>query len=149
MIFKLKTPEPDSERFRFVSDFIRYTAERCNPEHDSSLKQSLQIGLQHIINKEYRPAVCSLRCSVRETQSVAAYLLLAEAYAQSGQTEMALATLDVLRCVKPDRSEAEMMKEFLRQEEDNKKSFRTVVRTRMALRAERNELTGKKEAVVC
>jgi hypothetical protein len=106
--------ESDAARFRFVSDFVLYAAKRCDPLHGAPLQRSLRLNLDRIVNRNYGQAVCNLRSSVRETQSAAAYLLLAEAYAQSGQTEMALATLDVLQCVEPDRAEAEIMKRFLR-----------------------------------
>ena len=100
-------------RFSFVSNCVMHAAKRCIPENNGPLKRSLQMNLWRIFRQEYTPAVCDLCCAIRETQSSAAYLLLAEAYAQAGQTEMAMATLDVLQCVKPDRSDAETMKRFL------------------------------------
>jgi len=138
--------ESNSARFRFVSDIVMHAAEKCDPMHNEPLKRSLQINLQRIFNREYDPAVFNLRYSVRETQSPAAYLLLAEAYAQAGQTELALATLDVLQCVEPDRSDAEMMKSFLVPDNDNcakeKKCFQAAVKPRMPLRTARNTLAG-------
>lgn len=106
----------NSERFRFVSDFVEHTANQFDPPPGRLLKQLLQSYLQQIINQEYRSVIPSLCHWIRETQSSVAYLLLAEAYAQTGRTELALATLDVLSCVEPDRSEAERMKHFLLQE---------------------------------
>jgi Tfp pilus assembly protein PilF len=115
-MIQIKKTESDGDRFRFVSDFVSHAVERSDPMHGERAKRLFQLNLQQIINQEYAPAISSLRLSIRETQSTAAYLLLAEAYAQSGQTELALATLDVLRCVELDRAEAEIMKEFLLRE---------------------------------
>ena len=51
--------------------------------------------------------------AIRETQAPAAYLLLSEAYLRSGDADMAMITLDVLRCVEPDYPETDLMKKLL------------------------------------
>jgi hypothetical protein len=125
MISQVNQTGMDEVRFRLVSDFVQRAIAECDPVHSKMLKRSLQTNLQRMFNRKYTQAVCDLRNSVRETQSPAAYLLLAEAYAQSGQPELALATLDVLRCVHPTRSEAEIMKRLLLQNNGNGVNSRT------------------------
>lgn len=78
------------------------------------LPRLFQMNLQQTVDEGRAQIISNLWQSAREAQTTDAYLLLAEACAQAGLTEMALATLDVLSCVEPDRPEAERMKESIR-----------------------------------
>lgn len=104
---------PDDERIRLVSNAIARTDNRLGASENAFLKYSLQMDLRRILNKQYDAAISSLIRAIRETQAPAAYLLLSEAYLRSGDTDMALITLDVLKCVEHDFPEADLMKKLL------------------------------------
>ena len=104
---------PDDERIRLVSNAIARTDNQLGASENAFLKYSLQMDLRRILNKQYDAAISSLIRSIRETQAPAAYLLLSEAYLRSGDADMAMITLDVLRCVEPDYPEADLMKKLL------------------------------------
>ena len=144
MIARIKKSRSEDQRFDFVSSFVADAVNRSDLSLGEVWKWSLQIDIQRIINQEFELAISSLCQSVRETQCAAAYLLLAEAYAQSGQIEMALMTLDVLKYVDSDLPEAEMMKGFLLREKGDyaeaRKCLQAAVRARPALRIAWKEL---------
>lgn len=134
MMAQMKKTQPSGGRFGFVSDFVGRVVNESDSAPGELLKWSLHVDLQRVINQEYELAISSLCHSVRETQSSAAFLLLAEAYAQVGEVEMAVVTIDVLRCVDPNLPEAEMMKGFLLREKGDhaeaRRCFQATVRAR-------------------
>jgi predicted Zn-dependent protease len=144
MIARIERRGLDDERFDFVSEFVGRAMSASDLPNGDLLEWSLQTALRQIAGREYDLAISSLCQSVRDTQSAAAYLLLAEAYAQAGQAEMALVTLDVLEYVDPDLPEADMMKGFLLREkgdyEEARKRFRAAVQARPSLYAAWKEL---------
>lgn len=144
MLARVERSRSDDSRFEFVSQFVGRTVIESRSSNGDLLEWSLQTALRQIANREYEFAISSLCQSIRETQSVAAYLLLAEAYLRDGQIEMAMVTLDVLEYVEPDLPEANLMKGFaLRDKGDPdgaRKCFRSAVATQPAMRVAWKEL---------
>ena len=144
MIARLEKSRADDKRLDIVSEFVGRAVSDSNMSNGDLLEWSMQTALRQIANREYDLAISSLCQSVRETQSVAAYLLLAEAYLRAGQIEMALVTLNVLEYVDPGLPEAQLMKGFVLREkgdnEESRKCFRAAVATEPSMRAAWKEL---------
>jgi tetratricopeptide (TPR) repeat protein len=144
MIARIERNKADDKRLNLVSEFVGRAVCASNASNGDLLEWALQTALRQVAGGEYDIAISSLCQSVRETQSVAAYLLLTEAYLRSGQVEMALVTLDVLQYVNPGLPEAQLMKGFVLRErgdyEESRKCFRAAVATEPSMRAAWKEL---------
>jgi tetratricopeptide (TPR) repeat protein len=138
MIARTEGSRSADERLDFVSEFVGRAVNTSDSSKGDLLEWSLQTALRQIARREYDLAISSLCQSVRETQSVAAYLLLAEAYLRDRQIEMALVTLDVLEYVESGLPEAKVMKGFVLREkgdhEESRKYFCAAVSANPSLR---------------
>jgi predicted Zn-dependent protease len=103
------TKDLSSERLAFVEACVDQCAD-AKVLTRSTLWNLLQMDLGRIRSGNYADAVSSLCHLIRETQSPAAYILLTEARARMGQSDLALVTLDVLGYVEPGYVEARLMR---------------------------------------
>ena len=103
------TKDLSSERLAFIETCV----DQCTDSRAltrSTMWNLLQMDLGRIRSGNYDDAVSSLTQLIRETQSPAAYLLLAEARVRMGQGDLAMVTLDVLGYVEPQFVEARLVK---------------------------------------